>query len=78
MPRLITEWSTDDPGLADTLRSIAALGEHTEERMEVEAALHMFQARLCWSTAERLREARVDRAARQARAEKRRQTPAGQ
>lgn len=44
MARLITEWSSDDPGLADMLRSIAEVPEHSTARLELEAALHTWQA----------------------------------
>ena len=44
MPRLITEWSTDDPGLAEMLRSIAEFPEYSVERIELEAVLHSWQA----------------------------------
>jgi hypothetical protein len=44
MPRLITEWSSDDPTLANMLREMAAMPEWSEERMASEAALHTFQA----------------------------------
>jgi hypothetical protein len=56
MPRLITEWSTSDPGLADMLRSIAELPEHDPVRHEMEALLHTQQARFAWREADRLRE----------------------
>lgn len=44
MARLVTEWSTNDPGLANMLRSIAEFPEYSIERMELEAALHAWQA----------------------------------
>lgn len=44
MPRLITEWSTEDPGLADMLREIASFPEGSVERLELEAILHTQQA----------------------------------
>lgn len=56
MPRLVTEWSTSDPGLAEMLRSIADLPEHDPTRHELEALLHTQQARIAWREADRLRE----------------------
>lgn len=53
--RLLTEWSTDDPGLAATLRAIQALPEHEPERHDAEAFLHMIQARAAWRKADELR-----------------------
>lgn len=44
MPRLVTEWSSDDPDLAQTLRFMAALPDRSPERLAAEAALHTFQA----------------------------------
>lgn len=71
MPRLITEWSTDDPRLAEMLRSIAEEPEHSVERQELEAALHMMQARFCWARADRMRaRAREDEARARRRAER--------
>ncbi len=58
MPKLITEWSTDDPGLAEMLKSIAAEPEYSELRLEMEIALHQFQAK---HTAEQLGRLRADR-----------------
>lgn len=62
--RLLTEWSTGDAQLAETLRMIAAMPVHTPERHEAEAFLHMTQARAAWREADRLRTA-----------ERRRKTP---
>lgn len=45
MPRLITEWSTDDPSLARMLRQISRL--HGVQRLAAEAALHTFLAGHC-------------------------------
>lgn len=53
--RLVTEWSTDDPALAETLRRIADVPEWDPIRHEMEAALHTFQARLAWQKAGALR-----------------------
>ena len=62
MPRLLTEWSCAEEGpLADSLRMIAAEPEHSILRLELEAALHSFQARLCYQQIERLRTAERDR-----------------
>lgn len=44
MPRLITQWSTRDETLSRTLRLIAEFPEHSLERMELEAQLHLWQA----------------------------------
>lgn len=44
MPKLITEWSTDDKDLAKMLQSIAEWPEYSIERMELEVALHQWQA----------------------------------
>lgn len=66
--RLITEWSTDSPVLAPTLKLVAAEPEHSILRLELEAALHSYQARLCYQQIERLKSAERDRAARKARA----------
>lgn len=44
MPRLITEWSTDDPQLARVLSTVQAMLEASIERMAAEAALHSWQA----------------------------------
>ena len=48
MPRLITEWSTDDPKLAGMLRWIAGMPAYSEERLEIEAMLHTFLARVTY------------------------------
>lgn len=56
MPRLITEWSTEDPGLADMLREIASFPEHSVERLELEALLHTQQAAWCHRQVGRLRQ----------------------
>lgn len=64
MPRLLTEWSTDDPQLAEMLRSIDAEPEHTSLRQELEGALHMMQARLAWRRADQYREYERQREAR--------------
>jgi hypothetical protein len=56
MPQLVTEWSTDDPGLAEMLKSIAALPAYDPDRHELEALLHTQQARLAWREADRLRD----------------------
>lgn len=56
MPRLITEWSTEDPGLADMLRDIASFPEHSVERLELEAILHTQQAAWCYRRIGRLRQ----------------------
>jgi uncharacterized SAM-dependent methyltransferase len=53
--RLLTEWSTDDPGLAESLRQISAMPEYEPERHEAEAFLHMIQARAAWRKADELR-----------------------
>lgn len=55
--RLVTEWSTDDPALAQTLALIAATPTWDPLRHEMEAALHTFQARLAWQRAAELRAA---------------------
>lgn len=47
MPRLITDWTTEDPALAVTLRRIASYPEDSPERLELEAVLHTFQAQWC-------------------------------
>jgi hypothetical protein len=67
MPRLLTEWSTDDPTIAEALQLIASEPEHSSARMELEAALHTFQARLCWQRAERYREREREQEARDRR-----------
>lgn len=73
MPRLLTEWRVAEEGpLADSLRMIAAEPEHSILRLELEAALHSFQARHCYEQIDRLRRAEQDRAARKARQTKRR------
>lgn len=46
MSRLVTEWSTDDPQVAEALRLIASVPEWSIERLELEAALHQVQAKL--------------------------------
>lgn len=74
--RLITEWSTDDPKLAKTLELIADAPEHSVERQELEAALHMFQARLCWERADRYRRQDQQRAAQQRRRDTRKKKAA--
>ena len=56
MPRLITEWSTEDPGLAGMLREIASFPEHSIERLELEALLHTQQAAWCYRQVGRLRQ----------------------
>lgn len=56
MPRLITEWSTSDPGLAEMLTMVNAVPEYDPARHELEAMLHIEQARLAWREADRLRE----------------------
>jgi hypothetical protein len=61
MPRLVTEWSTDDPQIARTLQLIASLPEHSLERPELEAALHTFQAAQCHEQVGILRRAKDDR-----------------
>jgi hypothetical protein len=57
VPRIITEWSTDDdPQLAGVLRMLASIPEHEPERHELEAHLHMVLMRAAWREADRLRE----------------------
>jgi uncharacterized protein YecT (DUF1311 family) len=48
MPRLVTEWSTQDPQLAETLKTIASFPERSVERLELEAILHTQQAAWCY------------------------------
>lgn len=70
--RLVTEWSTDDPELAETLRMIAAEPEWSVTRLEMEAGLHMMQARFAWRRADQIRERQNEsdrRAARKPRGE---------
>lgn len=67
MPRLLTEWSTDDPTIAEALQLIASEPEHSSTRLELEAALHTFQARLCWQRAEVSRQRERDQEARDRR-----------
>lgn len=67
MPRLVTEWSTDDPGLAKMLQTIAAEPEYTSLRQELEGALHMQQARLCWQRAATYAQHEREQKAREAR-----------
>lgn len=55
MPRLITEWSTDDEAIARSLRLIDSEADHIV-RLELEAALHTFQAGWCLREAATLRE----------------------
>lgn len=65
MPRLLTEWRTAEEGpLANALRMVAAEPEHSICRLEMEAALHSFQARLCYQEIDRLRRAEQRRAQR--------------
>lgn len=78
MARLVTEWSTDDPKLAETLRLIQQTPDHTSEREELEAALHTFQARLCWQRAERYRQREREQAARDRRRAERQAAKAAQ
>lgn len=66
--QIITEWSSATPRVAAALQELAALPEHSVERLEAEAGLHMLQARWCWRRADRLREAQ--RADEQRRARK--------
>jgi hypothetical protein len=47
MPHLVVEWSTRDPQLAETLKTIASFPEHSVERLELEAVLHTQQAAWC-------------------------------
>jgi len=56
MPRLVTEWSTEDAGLADMLRDIASFPEGSVERLELEAILHTQQAAWCHRQIGRLRQ----------------------
>jgi hypothetical protein len=56
MPRLITEWSTRDPKLAEMLREIARFPERSVERLELEAILHTQQAAWCHREIGRIRE----------------------
>lgn len=67
MPRLITEWSTDDPTIAQALDLIQSTPEYSSARQELEAALHTFQARLCWQRATEYRRREREQAARDAR-----------
>lgn len=69
--RLVTEWSTDDPALASTLRDLNALPELSVERQEAEAQLHMIQARECWRAADRIRARQRDAERREERREQR-------
>lgn len=62
--RLITEWSTDDPQIAEALKTIAKAPEYSSEREELEGALHTFQARLCWQRAAVYRQREQEREAR--------------
>ena len=55
MARLTTEWSTDDPQVAEALKTIMATPPYSPERHEAEAGLHMLQARWAWREADRLR-----------------------
>lgn len=71
MPLLRTEWSTDDPTIAQALDLIASTPEYSSAREELEAALHMFQARLCWQRAAGHRQREREQAARDARREAR-------
>ncbi len=54
MARLITEWSTDDPQIADMLRSIDS-ETNAVLRLELESALHIWQGMKAARDAERLR-----------------------
>lgn len=56
MPRLITEWSSEDVSLADMLREIASFPEGSVERLELEAILHTQQAAWCHRQVGRLRQ----------------------
>lgn len=62
--RLITEWSTPSPVLAKVLKMVSDEPEHSILRLELEAALHSFQARLCYEQIARLKRAEQDRARR--------------
>lgn len=53
--KLITEWSTDHPGLAAQLKRVDELPETDPDRHELLAVLHLAQARLEFQHAERLR-----------------------
>lgn len=64
--RLVTEWSTDSPVLARTLKMVAAAPEGTLLRLELEAALHSFQARHCYEQIGRLKRAEAERKRRRA------------
>lgn len=71
VPRLLTQWTTSEEGpLANALRMVAAEPEHTILRYELEAALHSFQARLCYQSIDRLRQQEQVRAKRKASARK--------
>lgn len=74
MPRLTTEWSTDDPTVAELLVWLMSLPEFSVERHEALAGLHMLQARWEWARADRARAHEVDAARRKARREARRAT----
>ena len=73
MAHLITEWSTEDPGLAKLLQQIAAYPEYSVERMEGEGTLHAFMAQwyqrkvgehLGWKRAEQVSRGRRQKAPR--------------
>lgn len=59
MARLTTEWSTDDPQVAEALRLLNAMPTWSPEYHEALAGLHILQARWEWREADRL--ARADR-----------------
>jgi hypothetical protein len=55
--RMVTTWWASDAKVADALRFIQSIPEHTPERHEAEAGLHMLQARWAWRRADELRRA---------------------
>lgn len=72
---LITEWSTDDPGVAELLTEIAKLPQYSAARHEAEAGLHMMQARFAWRRADEFRRFETQRQVRLERAAARKATP---
>lgn len=66
--RLITEWSTSDPTLAKSLKEINAIPEYSALRLEMEAALHQWQANWCLQHAAVLRHDHAMNESRKARA----------
>lgn len=55
MPRIVAEFSSDDPTLAGVLKLIDSFPEYSPERAEMEALLHIQLARVSWREADQLR-----------------------